>query len=394
MRGGIYGAEIEAMGSKGKDGFNTSAGGAVHEGRVHNCTCSCVEKSFAQRPSIRYEDADILHKSRRSRLERLAPRGTSKGKISSLEAHRARARQAKARRQEEKSMSAAQRTARHHRCSLASSKAGLGNMFAFLVRAVRLRVFATLLAAAVLLQSSAVIADQIPVRHKEALMHGFLALSTLEGTKLADGEMKQVTEGDRLSEDLIFRFKDGSIYEEKIVMTQKGRFQLLSDHVVEKGPSFKHPMETSIDTSTGQVTLHYIDNGKEKVLNKKVHLPPDLANGLMFTLVKDLDPRASQTTVSMLATTPKPRLVKVAIFPEGERPLSKGSRGHQAIVYDVKVQIGGIAGLLVRVARKQPADAHVWILSGEAPAFVKWEGPLYQGGPIWRIELATPAGFP
>jgi hypothetical protein len=35
-------------------------------------------------------------------------------------------------------------------------------------------------------------------------------------------------------------------------------------------------------------------------------------------------------------------------------------------------------------------NTHVWILGGEAPAFVKLEGPLYFGGPIWRIELASP----
>ena len=201
--------------------------------------------------------------------------------------------------------------------------------------------------------------------------------------------------GDRLTDDLTFRFKDGSIYEDKTVFTQKGSFRLLSDHLVEKGPSFKQPMETLIDASTGQVTVHYKDHdGEEKVLNQRLDLPPDLANGLMFTLVKDIEPRAPRTTVSMLATTPKPRLVKLAIFPEGEKSLSKGSTGHKAMVYDVKVQIGGLAGLLARVTRKQPPDSHVWVLGGAAPAFVKFEGPLYQGGPIWRIELAKPAGFP
>jgi hypothetical protein len=38
-------------------------------------------------------------------------------------------------------------------------------------------------------------------------MHGFLALRTLEGTRLADGEMTQVAEGDRVTGHLIFRFK-------------------------------------------------------------------------------------------------------------------------------------------------------------------------------------------
>ena len=152
---------------------------------------------------------------------------------------------------------------------------------------VLLRVVAVLLACALPLQPNGLTAEQVPVRHKEGLMHGFLALRTLEGKKLADGEMTQVTEGDRLTDDLIFRFKDGSIYEDKTVFTQKGSFRLLSDHLVKKGPSFKQPMETLIDASTGQVTVHYKDHdGKEKVLKQKLKLPPDLVNGLMFTLVK------------------------------------------------------------------------------------------------------------
>ncbi|MBI4485154.1 MAG: hypothetical protein HY655_04000 [Acidobacteria bacterium] len=34
--------------------------------------------------------------------------------------------------------------------------------------------------------------------------------------------------------------------------------------------------------------------------------------------------------------------------------------------------------------------SHVWVLEGEAPAFVKSEAPLFVGGPIWRMELVSP----
>jgi hypothetical protein len=61
-----------------------------------------------------------------------------------------------------------------------------------------------------------------------------------------------------------------------------------------------------------------------------------------------------------------------------------------AIHYVIKVEIGGIAGLIAPLLGKQPPDIHVWILGGEAPAFVKMEGPLFYGGAIWRIELASP----
>jgi hypothetical protein len=38
---------------------------------------------------------------------------------------------------------------------------------------------------------------------------------------------------------------------------------------------------------------------------------------------------------------------------------------------------------------KQPADIHFWIVGGKAPAFVKFTGQLYDGGPVWNIELAN-----
>src|SRR5438105_3974832 len=258
----------------------------------------------------------------------------------------------------------------------------------------RFRLLAPLLACTLVLQPNGLTAEQIPVRHKEGLMHGFLALRTLEGKKLADGEMTQVTEGDRLTDDLIFHFKDGSLYEDKTVFTQKGSFRLLSDYLVEKGPSFKQPMETLIDASSGQVTVRYKDSdGKDKVLNERRDLPPDVANGMLLTLVKHIQPNVPQTTVSMVATTPKPRVVKLEILPEGEKAIASGNTKHETVRYVVKVKIGGVAGLVAPLLGKQPPDTHVWVLTGNAPAFVKFEGPIYEGGPIWRIELATPAGF-
>jgi hypothetical protein len=256
-------------------------------------------------------------------------------------------------------------------------------------------LMAILLVTFAVLQPSSLAADQVPVRHKEGLVHGFLALRTLQGKKLADGELIQQTQGDRITSDLIFHFDDGSFYEDKTVFTQDGSFRLLNDHLVQKGPSFKQPMEISIDAPGGRVTVRYKDGrGEEKEVGQVLELPPDVANGLMLTLVKDIKPTTPQTTVSMLAATPKPRLVKLVISPEGEKLISSGNIRHKAMVYDVKVQIGGMFGLLARVMGKIPPDTHVWVLEGEAPAFVKSEGPLYQGGPIWKIELANPSGFP
>src|SRR6266516_2418877 len=254
----------------------------------------------------------------------------------------------------------------------------------------RSRLIAILLAYAAMLQPSALFAEMIPVRHTEGLIHGFLLVLSFEGKALADGQMTQDAHGDRVSNHLIFRFKDGSIYEDTTVFSQRGTFRLLSDHLILKGPSFKQPMDTSINASTGQVKVRYTDDrGKEKVIAQRMELPPDVANGLLLTLMKDINPRVSRTTVSMVATTPKPRLVKLAILPQAEEPFTIGKFRHKAMHFVVKVEIGGVTGFLARLVGKQPADTHVWVLGGEAPAFVKAEGPLYVGGPISRIHLPS-----
>jgi hypothetical protein len=256
------------------------------------------------------------------------------------------------------------------------------------------RLLAAVLACAAAFQPILLTADQVRVRHMEGLMHGFLALRTLEGTRLADGEVTQVAEGDRVTGHLIFRFKDGSIYDDTTIFTQRGAFRLLSDHLVQRGPSFKQEIETSVEAPKGLITVRYKDkDGKEKILQERRELPPDVANGLLFTLVKHIQPNVPQTTLSMVATTPKPRVVKLEILPQGKKAIASGNTKHETVRYVVKVKIGGIAGLVAPLVGKQPPDIHVWVLTGNAPAFVKLEGPLYAGGPIWRIELATPAGF-
>jgi len=251
-----------------------------------------------------------------------------------------------------------------------------------------------LMAFALLLQPNKLRADIVPVRHQEGLMHGFLIVQTLDGKALADGQLTQNSQNGDVTDHLIFRFKDGSLYEETTVFSQRGAFHLLSDHLVQKGPSFKQPLDTSIDTGTGQVRVRYMDdNGKEQVLSKRLDLPPDVANGLLLTLLKDVKPTVPRTTVSMVVTTPEPLLIKLAIVPQGEESFKIGSFSHKAMHYVVKAEIGGVKGFLARLTSKQPPDTHVWVLGGDAPAFVKLEGPLYTGGPIWRVKLAAAGLF-
>jgi hypothetical protein len=250
---------------------------------------------------------------------------------------------------------------------------------------------ACLFACAFLLWPGSLPGQTLAVRHAEGLVHGFLILRTLDGTPLADGDLIQTTRGDRVTTRLVFHFKDGSIHDETAVYSQTQRFRLITDHLVQKGPTFPQPLEMSIDGSSGRITVRYTDeHGKEKVEAERLDIPPDLANGLILTLLKNVQTNAPPKTVSLIAATPKPRLVKLAITVAGDQPFATGGTARKATHYVLKVEIGGISGLVAPLLGKQPPDSHVWILGGEAPAFVKSEQPLYLGGPLWRIELVSP----
>jgi hypothetical protein len=204
---------------------------------------------------------------------------------------------------------------------------------------------------------------------------------------LADGDQTEVADGDNVTSRLTFHFLDGSIHDETTVYTQHGVFRILRDHLVQKGPSFKDPVDISIDGSTGEILMRSPD-GKET--KERQDLPTDLANGLVLTVLKNISPDRQGIDVSMLAATPKPSLVKLAITPLGEEPFVTGEAHRKAMKYQVKVDIGGIKGWFAHVMGKQPPPTYVWILEGEVPTFVKFEGSLSSDGPIWRIELASP----
>jgi hypothetical protein len=259
------------------------------------------------------------------------------------------------------------------------------------MESLRLKLFPVIVFSLVLFQAQ-IDAEPVPVRHVEGVVLGFLVLRSLDGKPIAYGEMKQVVKAadGLVMDDLQFRFKDGSFYQEITKFTQRREFRLVSDQVVQKGPSFKQESETWIDGATGKVTVRSVENGKEKLTNKYLNLPPDVSNGLLFTLVKNVDPSAPETTVSMVVASTSPRLVKLNIFPAQEKTIKVGLITNKAQHYVVKTKIEGAAGKIAPLVGKQPPDIHVWIVKSEAPTFIEFEGPLSQDSPVWRIEVTAP----
>ena len=233
-------------------------------------------------------------------------------------------------------------------------------------------------------------ADPVGVRHLQGYVHGFLVLKDTNDKVLASGDLVQLPSGNRVTATLSLHFADGSLYEETSTFTQSHTYQLLTYKQVMKGASFKTQETLSLDARSGAVNIQYTDkDGKEKAVNDKLSLPPDLANGLLSLLLTEASPQ-TEMTLSMLVSTPKPRIVKLKISPAGQESFAAGGSSAKANHYIMKIDIGGVEGVAAKVVGKQPPPEDFWIAAGNAPVFLKSEGPLYEDGPIWRIELASP----
>lgn len=249
---------------------------------------------------------------------------------------------------------------------------------------------AALVSAAILVASSAS-AEPIAVHHPEGTLHGFLSLTTDQGQVLAQGDLIEIVRGDRVFSRLTFHFKDGSLDDETTVYTQRGVFRLISDHHIQRGPYFPHPLDMNIDVPKGITVTRTPGKNGEEVSTDRMKMPSDLYNGLVTPIVKNLSTDAPETKISMIVATPKPRLVTLAISPQTPATFSLAGFSHKALVWEIRIELGGLAGVIAPVIGKQPPNIYIWTEDGEVPAFLRETGPLFEGGAILSISLIGPA---
>jgi hypothetical protein len=241
-----------------------------------------------------------------------------------------------------------------------------------------------------MLISCAARCETVAVKYPEGTLQGYLAVRSADGKRIGTGVLVQSVTGDRVKARLIYRFMDGSIDDESTVFTQRGTFHLVSDHHVQKGPSFPHPLDMEINSATGDITQRTLKDGKPTVEKTHMDLPDDLTNGSIFSVIKNLHPTNPLTRVSYLGATPKPRLVKLEIATAQVDSFRVGPLRQKAQCFVVHIALGGVAGVVAPLIGKQPGDIRVWVAEGEAPAFIREEGAFYEGGPVWIVELTSP----
>src|SRR2546427_8487843 len=210
-------------------------------------------------------------------------------------------------------------------------------------------------------------AAPVPVRFTEGVAHGFPVLRSAQGERLASGELTQVARGDVVESRLVFRFQDGSLYDETVVFSQRGVFKVDRYRLVQRGPSFPESVEASIDRATGEYGVRYRadQDSPEEVLSGRFTLPDDVYSGMLGIAMKNLSPGES-ATVQIVVFTPQPRLVKILLAPHSVDQLIIGDRPIATTRYLVKPQLGVLASLLV----VEPAPLQCWLAKGDARAFI------------------------
>jgi hypothetical protein len=73
---------------------------------------------------------------------------------------------------------------------------------------------------------------------------------------------------------------------------------------------------------------------------------------------------------------------------EGEDRVTFAGDRKQATRFLVDLEIGGVTGAVASLIGKNPPDLRYWLVLGETPVFVRFEGAMFLNGPIWRVEMA------
>lgn len=239
-----------------------------------------------------------------------------------------------------------------------------------------------------LLSAAGLQAAPVEVRFQEGVTHGLLALRTTTGQTVALGDLTQMPLGDRVESRMTFHFKDGSLHDETVTFSQQQVFSMVAYRLVQRGPSFPEPVDVSLDRKTARYAIRSLSNGKESLSGGSIQLPPDVYNGMVAMLLKNL-PDGRNETVHFVAFTPAPRLIQVELAVAGNQKVMVGDQARQAVLYAVKPKLGMVLGFFASLMGKTPTDYACVIFKKDIPAFVRCDGALFLSGPIWRIELTT-----
>jgi hypothetical protein len=115
---------------------------------------------------------------------------------------------------------------------------------------------------------------------------------------------------------------------------------------------------------------------------------------MIGTLLANLKPDTPPFKLGLVVPSGgKGRLIHLAITPGEQASFTVAGARRKATVYRMKLDLGGVAGVVAPIICKQPPDIIIWVLEGDPPLFVREIGQLSEDGPILSIEFSG-ATFP
>jgi hypothetical protein len=249
--------------------------------------------------------------------------------------------------------------------------------------------------AALLLWPHPAAAAPVPVRFAEGVTHGFLTLrSAPDNTLIASGELLQVARDGQVESRMVFRFPDGSVWDENVVFTQERVFTMQTYRLVQKGPVFPEDTEISLERASGKYRVKTTarKDGREAVLEGTLKLPPDTYNGIVLTVAKNFLEGAG-ATIHVVAFTPAPRIIQLQLVPSGEHKVLVGEHSKTA-VHTCSSPGSVLAQALRHGAQARPAGPPRLIAYDLVPTFVRFEGALIRRASLADRDDQSPLAGP
>jgi hypothetical protein len=234
--------------------------------------------------------------------------------------------------------------------------------------------------------------EAVSVRWSEGMAHGFMELRTPSGTLLAHGDLLQIPRDSSIESRLVFLFNDSSEFRETVTFSQHGVFRMESYHLVRTGKAFPADLDVALSANGDYVVKNRSHkDGKLQQYTGRLELPSDTYNGMIAIIAKNVDRKAGRT-VHIVAFTPKPLVLPLALVPLASERITLGNHSENAVRFTLKPKLSALQRIGAALKRQTPPASYVWILTDDVPAFVRFEGPLFTG-PVWRVDLTSP-GLP
>ena len=155
-------------------------------------------------------------------------------------------------------------------------------------------------------------------------------------------------------------------------------FALQEYTLEQRGPSFPSAVALSLDRKSGAYHVQSLETERPTLLSSgRLHLPPDVCNGMVLTLLRNL-PSGGDETVHFVAFTPEPKVVTLRLLPVNTATIRIGDMAKQVTQYVLEPKLGRLTPLFGKLlgALPQEFNYRVWLLTDDVPALAVFEGPL------------------